>query len=142
MGPEYPPGYEPLPIPEGLNESNWSDPSSGPASLHAAVGNVTTLDDWRDVVTECANVVWDRLPEAMDADDKTPDEDPDFAIYELRRLALRVGAVMGMALARTWPDKPEQLMDWIRAATVYAGFRIYDVPVGPWGRKEGVESAD
>jgi hypothetical protein len=46
---------------------------------------------------------------------------------------------MGVALARTQVQLPEGLLDWIRAATVYAGLEVYDVPVrkpGPSGTEQ------
>ena len=35
-------------------------------------------------------------------------------------LALQIGSLLGFALARTWPTRPERLDTWIDGATAYS----------------------
>jgi hypothetical protein len=122
------PEYNPLPLPKGYHSG-----SEGPLSLFAALGAVTHCDDWQDVVAYCADIVWYRCPEALELEEEAFDAGADDMAYpKVRDFALRLGAVLGVGLARCQPQVPEGLLfDWIRSAVAYGGLEIYDVVAIP-----------
>jgi hypothetical protein len=124
--PDYPLGYEPLPVPAGYQEAT----RDGPLTLWSAIHEVTRCEDWRALVEYCAEAVWSRHPEAM-ALERSLDAvvwDSDTSATA-RDLALRIGALVGIGLLRARPNGPEDVMNWIRMAVVSSGLAVYDTPV-------------
>jgi hypothetical protein len=118
-------------------------------TLFTALDGLSACQTWQDVAAECAGAVWSRNPEAQAAWQAVAgpherDDDLLDQVGEVRDQALRVGAVIGVALTRITPRVPEDLLDIIRLATGYAGLAVYDVPVAlpDDGDDEGGDDGD
>jgi hypothetical protein len=94
---------------------------------------VTHCEDWQDLVEYIAYEVWQRMPEVDALEDPFMDahemvDERLIHIARVRALALRTGASIGVALTRITPRVPEDLLNLIRLATVYAQIEVYDTP--------------
>jgi hypothetical protein len=122
---EIPPGFRPTASAVPLNtyhafQEHLQDQRLNPAA------------SWQDAASSIASAVWARAPEAVQLQEADPTESEDYKATTID-LALRMGAIVGYALARTYPERLEDLGDWARRACAYADLEVCELSIIPDG---------